>query len=106
MSEDYSTIYRKRGASYEKGRKFQWLTPVPAVRHTGVKTVRWPQPRTHKHKFSSDFEKTFVLCPQEEKYCHERWKIYTSQKKCTQMSFHFMDSVRGMQGKLSKSAHV
>lgn len=67
MSEDYSTIYRKRGASYEKGWKFQRLTPVPAARSTGAKTVRSPQPRAHTHLFYSELEKTFVLCSREEK---------------------------------------
>ena len=68
MSEDYSTIYRKRGASYEKGWKIQWLTPVPADRSTGAKTVRSSQPRAQSHQFYSDFEKTFVLCSRKEKY--------------------------------------
>jgi len=91
MSEDYSTIYRKRRATYDKGWKFRWLTPVPAARPCGAKTVCSPQPRVHSCQFYSDFEKTFVLCSREEK-CREQRRIDKSRKKCTQKFIHFMDS--------------
>ena len=72
MSENYSTVYHKRGTSYEKGWNIQWSTPVAATRPTGAATVRWPQPRARTCQFYSDFEITlFVLCSGcsgEEKY--------------------------------------
>jgi hypothetical protein len=110
MSEDYPTIYDKRGASYEKGWKFQWLRPVPAALPTSAKTARWPQPRAHTRQFYSDFQKTsFVLCSGcswVEKHMSWKTRIYTSQMKYIQTFIRFVVSVIGMQGKRSKSADV